>query len=163
MCSNKSIVFVGGNADAFIINEYLNIHNIITRYDDKNIYSYANLLFNKDGEALESYLDYIIKYGDDNIIIELLPICSNFLSQFSSGSVFIMNIIANKEWYKIFAIYALSIGKNIINYYRNYFNEVIRSHNNTMYNIAIKKLKRNTHVKNGIILKILIMRSGLFD
>ena len=72
-------------------------------------------------------------------------------------------IIKNKEWYKLFSIYAISIGNHFVSKYKIHFDTIICQYNFICFNLAIRKLKRQQIVQNGIILKILMKRSGLFD
>jgi len=156
--------FVGNELDYFIRNEYyFNVHNIITKYNPSNSFNYTMALFNHDEIAKEMYLDYCIRYNNSNVIIEILPSCTRFMSQFPSGSKLMETIIKNKEWYKLFSLYAMSIGRHFVSMYKKYFDLYHSYYYNTIFKIAINKLKRNLIVQNGIILKILINQCGMFD
>jgi len=156
--------FVGNELDYFIRNEYyFNVHNIITKYNPNDSFYYTMALFNKDEIAKELYLNYCINYDNINILLEILPLCTTFMSQFPSGSKLMEMIIKNKEWYKLFSIYAISIGNHFISKYKIHFDAVIYQYNIICFNLAIRKLKRQKYVQNGIILKILMKHSGLFN
>ena len=61
---------------------------------------------------------------------------------------------------KILNFYGLSITSEIIDKYADYVNDIYN--NTTARRIAISKLKRNKIVNEGILLKISMMRCGLF-
>jgi hypothetical protein len=156
--------FVGNELDYLIRNEYyLNVHNIINKYNPDNPFKYIIDLFNKDEIAKEMYLEYCIGSNNCNIIIQILPFCTAFMSQYPSGSKIMETIIQNKEWYKLFSLYAMSIGRHFTSMYKTRLDICYYYYYNTIFNIAINKLKRNLIVQNGIILKILINQCGMFD
>ena len=89
----------------------------------------------------------------------ILPLTFEWAGKFDMTED-VIGWLNNDDDDKIFNFYAFSIVYEIIEEYEDYINDIYN--NTTAKKIALMKLRRNPIVNNGIILKISMMRCGLF-
>ena len=124
------------------------------------------------------YEDYIFDYGYNcNIVYRLFELACmecNFDFDFIMLRIIIPEVLENgkydieyyaehikdEKYHKLLCTYALIKARNIIEQYQDYILDICN--NTTAKKIAINKLKRNKLVNNGFLLKVSMMRCGMF-
>jgi len=159
-CDNDNVTYT------FIKDIVLDPSNIKEHYviDDNCEYGYR--LFTESEydnyENYRSFREMIRKLHFDYFYIMYKIILPETL-EYADGldmTIDVVGWLKNDDEDKIFNMYALSIVNEIIDEYEDYINDIVT--NTTAKRLAINKLKRNKIVNNGIILKISMMRCGLF-
>lgn len=149
--------------DQFIIEQLKKLDNLLKFYDPDYIYNYPQKIFslNNPIELERLYLEYTLT-RDGVDFLEILPICADYVQEeFNNSNNFMDNLIS-ENWYYFFGLYALSVGKTLSVWLRKDFDHILYEYDENVFNLAIKKLKRNKIVNNGFLLKVSIRKCGLF-
>jgi len=145
--------------DQFIAQQFLDCDNIKKYYIHEDWTAYKHHLFNYDDEKCDS-LYQKAQYDIQLDILAMLPYCVDYMEEFNDEKSLLLHIKYG-EYYKIFCIYALSVGDDIVNQYQDFIDDI--KNDTTIRNIAISKLRRNKIVNNGFLLNQSIRNCGMFD
>ena len=159
-CDNDNVT------DKFIKDIVLTPSNIKEHYEIDDNFMYGYRLFNQSEydnyENYRTFREMIRKCNFDYFYIMykiILPETLEYAEDFDMLKD-VVGWLKNDDEDKIFNLYAFSIVYLTINRYEDYINDIYN--NTTAKKIALMKLRRNKIVNEGIILKISMMRCGLF-
>jgi len=151
---------------AFIVEQYFNMYNLINLYDPENIYDYTHHIFNSTSRESERlYIEFsLTREGVD--FTDLLPECAEYVKERGYCKTDFLDNLVDENWYYFFCLYAISLGDNIVEKFHKNFNEIIEeyynNYNKLIFDLAIRKLRRNKIVNHGFLLKVSIMKCGMF-
>ena len=157
-----------GNTDVtyyFVRDIVLDPVNIKEHYVNDDNSEYGYMLFDQsEYDIWTNYLEFraLIKKCKFDYCYIMYKIILPLTFEYADGFDMTKDVIGwlKDDDDKILNFYALSIVNEIINRYEDYINDILN--NTTAKRIALMKLRRNKIVNEGIILKISMMRCGLF-
>jgi len=129
---------------------------------DEDAYEYKHMLFNNYRDNHPQFEKAIKECDFDYTYIMyriITPATLEYADEFDMVNQ-VVDWIKDHNDSKIVDLYSLSIADEIINDYEDYIKDIVND--TTAKKIAINKLKRNKLVNNGFLLKVSIMRCGMF-
>jgi|TARA_R110002072_G_scaffold190366_1_gene347350 hypothetical protein len=157
----------------FVKAEVLDYTNIKNNYDKEDRYDYKQCIFNWDDRVCidfyNKFKEYVCGEGFEIDLILSNVINPSALVYAIENKYELEYDIANRvnEWisdsdnYYLLNWYCFYITDDIIDKYQDFINDVFND--TTTKRVAIDKLKRNRIVNEGFLLKVSMMRCGMFD